>query len=187
MYATQQLRDEHEGILVMLSVLDHLGHELLQGRQVNLTHLEQILDFLRTFADTCHHGKEEALLFPALQQAGLPTDGGPIGVMLHEHTIGREHIRGMREALDGLRANVPDAGPTFARHALAYVSLLRDHIAKENNVLFAMAERMLTPEEHQRLAKEFDRVEEEQIGPGVHERYHNLIHQLRDQYLKKAA
>ncbi len=186
MYATQQLRDEHDGILVMLSVLEQLARELQHGREVNRTHLEQALDFLRTFADRCHHGKEEDLLFPALREAGLPSEGGPIGVMLHEHTEGRAHIRGMADALARLQAGA-DGADTFARHALGYVALLRAHIDKENNVLFALAERLLPPEAHTRLAADFDRVESERIGPGVHERYHALIRQLRDTYLRPAA
>jgi len=186
MYATQQLRDEHEGIKVMLTVLEHLAGEMRAGRAVNITHLEQIVDFLRTFADRCHHGKEEEHLFPAFNAAGLPSEGGPVGVMLQEHTLGRGHIRGMVEALERLQAG-EHAGEEFARHAQDYVDLLRAHIDKENNILFVMAERILPPQVHARLAESFEAIEQERIGPGEHERYHELIHTLRDTYLPKAA
>ncbi|HEY3417223.1 MAG TPA: hemerythrin domain-containing protein [Armatimonadota bacterium] len=186
MYATQQLRDEHEGIKTVLSVLETLADEMQQGRQVNLDHLEQIIDFLRTFADRCHHGKEEALLFPALRDAGIPVEGGPIGAMLHDHDEGRGYIRGMVDALQRLHAG-EDARKEFAQNALSYVSLLRAHIQKENMVLFPMAEQRLSEGDHERLAHDFDKVEEEQIGPGVHERFHEMIHTLSEKYLKKAA
>ena len=186
MYSTQQLRDEHEGIKVMLSVLEHLAGELRRGHAVNLDHLAAILDFLRTFADKCHHGKEEDVLFPALAAAGLPTEGGPIGVMLHEHTEGRAHIAGMTDALARLRAG-ENAAADFAQHALDYIALLRAHIDKENHILFVIAEQRLPPAAHQQLARDFDRIEEERIGEDVHERYHKLIHELRNTYLEKAA
>ncbi|MHB9134565.1 MAG: hemerythrin domain-containing protein [Armatimonadota bacterium] len=186
MYATQQLRDEHEGILVMLSVLEHLAWEMKQGHAVHTDHLAQILDFLRSFADTCHHGKEEDLLFPALQAVGLPVDGGPIGVMLADHTEGRGYIRGMVDALERLQQG-EDAAHEFVANALGYVQLLRAHIGKENQVLFVLAERMLPPQEHARLSTEFERVEAERIGAGVHERFHEMIHQLSEMYLKQAA
>lgn len=186
MYATQQLRDEHEGIKVMLAVLEHLAIRMENGQQVNLDHAEQIVDFLRTFADKCHHGKEEDLLFPALEAAGVPAQNGPIGVMLGEHTLGRSYIRGMADALERLRAG-EDAGEDYADNALGYVELLRAHIDKENNILFTMAERMLPAAEHERQAADFERIEAERIGPGVHERYHALIHSLRDTYLPRAA
>ncbi len=186
MYATQQLRDEHEGIKVVLDVLEHLGREMALGHPVETDALAQIVDFLRTFADRCHHGKEEALLFPALEAVGLPRDGGPIGVMLADHTEGRMHIRAMVDALARLQAG-DDAGAAFADHALAYVRLLRAHIEKENQVLFVMAERLLPAKVHATLTAEFDRVEAEQIGPGVHERYHALIHELQERYLQRVA
>ncbi|MHB9023318.1 MAG: hemerythrin domain-containing protein [Armatimonadota bacterium] len=186
MYATQQLRDEHEGIKTVLSVLEKLADEMQQGRQVNLDHLDQIIDFLRTFADRCHHGKEEELLFPALREAGIPVEGGPIGVMLNEHDQGRGYIQGMVNALQRLRAG-EDTRKSLAQHALNYVSLLQAHIQKENMVLFPFAEARLSETDHERLAHEFDRVEEERIGPGVHERYHEMIRFFSEKYLKKAA
>lgn len=186
MYATQQLRDEHEGIKVVLTVLEQLAGELRQGHSVRTDDLAQIVDFLRNFADTCHHGKEEDMLFPALEAAGLPRNGGPIGVMLADHTEGRTHIRAMVEALKRLQ-NDEDAGTEFATHAQGYVDLLRAHIEKENQVLFVMAERMLPPDEHARLTTAFEEFEATHIGAGVHERYHEMIHILRDRYLRKAA
>lgn len=186
MYATQQLRDEHEGIKVMLTVLERLADDLQNGQVVETAHLADILDFLRTFADKCHHGKEEDLLFPALQAIGVPNDHGPIGVMLDDHTRGRAYIRGMGEALAGLQAG-EDAAQAFAVNAYGYIQLLRAHIEKENNVLFMIAERMLPPTEQARLTADFDQIEAERLGPGVHERYHTLIDQLRDRYLRQAA
>ena len=186
MYATQQLRDEHEAITVLLAVLEHLAVEMREGRLVNQVHLEQLLDLLHTFADTCHHGKEEELLFPALQAAGMPAQGGPVGVMLHEHTVGRAYIRGMTEALVQWHTG-HDAVHAFADNAVGYVLLLRAHINKENNILFTMAERILPQAEHERLAGAFEQVEEERIGHGVREQYHTLIHTLQETYLAKAA
>lgn len=183
MYATQDLRDEHEGIKIALAVLDRLANDLEAGKTVDTGDAEELVDFLRTFADRCHHGKEEDLLFPSLEKAGIPKEGGPIGVMLTEHTHGRDYIKAMSEALPMLRQNDPAARSQFASAAHGYAQLLRDHIAKENTVLFNMAEKFLPPEEHTRLKEGFDRIEEERIGPGVHERYHAMLDRLRDKYL----
>lgn len=184
MYATQDLRNEHEGILIMLSVLERLAADLHDGKAVNLEHLDGIMNFLTTFADRCHHGKEEELLFPALASAGIPSEGGPIGVMLAEHTHGRAYIRTMTDALARLHAGDTEARPAFAQAALGYARLLREHITKENNVLFVLAEQRLSPAEHERLVEGFAQIERERIGEGVHEQFHALLEQLRDTYLK---
>ncbi len=179
MYATQDLRDEHEGIKVALTVLERLAKEIEANRPVSLDDLGQIVDFLKMFADRCHHGKEEDLLFPALEAAGVPRENGPIGAMLADHTQGREYIRAMNDALTG----IPVDRKAFAVAAHGYTQLLTNHIEKENNVLFVMAERQLSPEEHATLAEGFERIERERIGPGVHERYHAMLKRLEDEYL----
>lgn len=184
MYATQELRDEHEGIRIALAVLDHLADEAEAGRSVSADDIEQIVDFLRTFADRCHHGKEEDLLLPALERAGIPREDGPIGVMLADHDEGRTHIRAMSESIAGLREDAPGAKAAFASAARGYAQLLNEHIMKENSVLFVMAEQNLSPEEHTRLAEGFEQIEQERIGPGVHEQYHALLHRLQDKYLQ---
>ncbi|MHB1001179.1 MAG: hemerythrin domain-containing protein [Armatimonadota bacterium] len=183
MYATQDLRDEHEGIKIALAVLDRLANDLEAGKTVELDDVEQLVDFLKTFADKCHHGKEEELLFPALEKAGIPVDGGPIGVMLTDHTHGREFISAMNSALPGLRKGDAGAVKTFADAAHGYVNLLNDHIVKENTVLFVMAEQRLSPEEHSKMAEGFECIEQERIGPGVHERYHAMLDRLQHKYL----
>lgn len=182
-YATQELRNEHEGIKVALAVLDRMADQVEAGQSVNLDDVDQIIDFLKTLADRCHHGKEEDLLFPALEKVGVSREQGPIGVMLAEHDHGRAHISAMTDALAGLREGDPRAGTAFATAARGYVRTLGDHIEKENNVLFVMAERQLSPEEHAGLVEGFERIEQERIGPGVHERYHALLDRLARYYL----
>jgi len=93
MKATEQLIQEHTEVLLMLTVLDSAANKLEMGEQVNPLHLEAMVDFLITFVDKCHHGKEETLLFPALIKKGMSKKDGPVGVMLAEHASGREFIK----------------------------------------------------------------------------------------------
>ncbi len=182
MNATDQLRAEHEGITTMLDILERISGQMASGKPANPDHLDQIVEFLSVFADQCHHGKEEDILFPALEKAGIPREGGPIGVMLSDHEQGRGHIRAMRKALENLKAG-RDGAEEFARAARDYIELLRNHILKENNVLFVMAEKTLTSEEQTRLFEAFETMEQEKIGAGRHEAFHRLMDELSRVYL----
>ena len=146
--------------------------------QVNVEKTEQVVDFIRNFADRCHHAKEEDLLFVRLQERGMPAQGGPIGVMLMEHAEGRRLVKAVVEALPDAARGDPQAVAAVRNSLLGYTRLLRAHINKEDNVLYPMGEGILTPEDQQWLAEEFDRVEAEEIGAGVHEKYHGLAHAL---------
>jgi hemerythrin-like domain-containing protein len=149
-----------------------------------VAHLGEIIKFFVVFVDKCHHGKEEEFLFPALDEAGVPREGGPIGVMLREHAAGRTCVSGMRQTLTDYEAGDPRAGEGFRQQARQYTELLRQHIDKENNVLFVMAESCLPRVKREELGRAFEKLEKERIGAGKHEEFHALLNQLQTEYLR---
>ncbi len=187
MLATEVLRKEHDAILKMLEAAEEIATRLERKQEALPQHLGDLLEFFRLFADQCHHGKEEELLFPLLEKKGLPRQGGPIGVMLYEHDHGRALIAEMREAAEAFAAGNSEAGARWAHAARRYIALLREHIHKENEILFRMAEQMLSETEQAELARQFDRVEEEKIGRGTHERLHRMMDELIAQLSGGAA
>ena len=176
--ATEILRKEHEAILRMLDVTNEVARRLDAGETFEKETLDGLLEFFRLFADRCHHGKEEDLLFPLLEAKGIPRVGGPIGAMLEEHDMGRSCVKKMAEAAEALAGGDRAAGALWAQVARQYTFLLHNHIQKENEVLFVMAERVLTPDEQTLLAKEFGKAEEEKMGAGTHERLHALMDKM---------
>src|SRR3546814_5145013 len=134
-------------VFVFSSRRRHTSCALVTGVQtcalpISSADVVQFLGFLREFVDTCHHGKEEGLLFPAMIEAGLPADGGPVSVMLSEHEQGRALVAAMANATEP--AMLP---AKFSEAAAAYAGHMRAHIEKENTVLFPMADRIVAPEE----------------------------------------
>jgi hemerythrin-like domain-containing protein len=184
MSATRELKDEHEGILLMLKILDKVAAQIEGQGKIDAGHLDRIVEFFATFADKCHHGKEEDLLFPELEKSGIPREGGPIGVMLAEHQQGRAFVRGMAEGAAQYKKGNVRGLTDFARNARDYIALLTQHIGKENNVLFPMGERVLSEKKQKELEEGFEKIERERIGEGTHEEFHRLLHNLKETYLK---
>ncbi len=183
--ATGILRDEHKAILKMLDALEETAQQIQQGKEVSAETLSGLLEFLRIFADRCHHGKEEECLFPLLEKKGLPHDAGPLAVMLHEHGLGRELIRNMVEASDAVTAGQKGEAHQWARAAMEYAALLRAHISKENDILFVLADQLLSESEQMRMIEAFEDVETNKIGAGTHERLHGLMDRLYGEIFKK--
>lgn len=184
MKATQDLKNEHQGIELMLRVLRAVAQRLERGETVPAEHLDGIMEFLTVFVDRCHHGKEEAFLFPAMTAAGVPQQGGPIGVMLDEHAQGREWVARIKDALGRHAKNEQGAAKAFRTAVDQYVTLLTQHIAKENTVLFPMADEQLDDQKDGELFEAFEKLERERIGVGKHEAFHALLDQLQATYLK---
>lgn len=180
MEAINDLKHEHRVIELVLSGLERLADEAEEQHRIDGERGEKALEILRHFADRCHHGKEERHLFPLMAARGVPEEGGPLGVMLREHDEGRSHLRAMAEALPGAARGDEIAARVFATSARAYVALLRQHIAKEDTVLYAIAERVLSAEDDQQLMQGFEAIERDEMGEGVHERYHQWAHELAD-------
>jgi hemerythrin-like domain-containing protein len=174
MTLTEILKHEHQIILKVLNRVDQLARP---GSVLDPVELAEIVDFIRTFADRCHHGKEEDLLFARMAERGFSTEFGPLAVMLADHDAGRSHVKAVAAALEASQAGAPLAGDAVRRNLAAYSDLLRGHIYKEDNILYAMADAHLTPEDQQELAEAFEKVEAA-MGPGTHEKYHALAHRL---------
>ncbi len=183
MKATEQLKAEHEGIKMMLSILDRICLKLESGEPVAVNHLEQILEFFKIFVDRCHHGKEEDLLFPAMEHAGVPKEGGPIGQMLLEHDDGRSYVKRMAAAVADYKAGNRNAAKEIVQNARGYIATLEAHIQKENMVLFSIADSRLSEETQEGLFEEFEHLEEHKIGLGKHEEFHALLNHLATMYL----
>lgn len=169
MRLTEILSREHRLIEKVLEALDEAATQAESGRAAEPARLAEMLAFLRDFADRCHHGKEEDILFRRLEQHGFGPDHGPVAVMLHEHQIGRGHIREMGEAVPEIGT---DAGRLrFVRAAQAYVMLLRGHIQKEDHILFPMADQVLSQEDQQDLTAAYGKLDPAAMGEQAYERF----------------
>lgn len=137
--------DDHRLIEKVLSALEAKLNDPAAA-EFPADFVEQALAFFVEFADGNHHYKEEEALFPALSQRGVAVEGGPIGMMLYEHTVGRKCLAGVRENLEAARQGRVEAQSAVRRYASEYVQVLRQHIWKEDNVLFPMARQVLDPQ-----------------------------------------
>jgi hemerythrin-like domain-containing protein len=181
MRPTDDLMAEHRVIERMLKLVAKAADGLDSGHMVDQKVFVDASDFFRNFADRCHHGKEETQLFKRLMERGLSGEVGPISVLMREHQDGRAHVRKISEL------SAKDITGASKRELIAqtrgYVNLLTQHIVKEDKVLFPMANELLTPDDQDELEKGFEKIEEEIMGAGTHERYHHMIEDWEKKYI----
>ena len=173
---TEILSDEHRVIERVLGAVEKLA----KGPVGALEPWKQALEFIRGFADQCHHFKEEKVLFPAMEAHGIPSEDGPIGMMLLEHEEGRSYVRAMLAAITLIEAKNEAAKEVLLGSAQAYCRLLREHIQKEDEILFRMADEVISADEQKKLAAAFAQHEAEEMGAGVHEKYLKIAAELED-------
>lgn len=163
MRPTERLMQEHEVIAKGLAILRAMAERIDRGEAVAPGAAARLLDFFVAFADEHHHAREERLLFPALVEAGLPAEHGPVGVMLKEHEIGRTLVRRLREAAPAIDHPGP-ARAEFVEATAQFSDLLGNHIHKENGILFRLADQAFTPRQATGLEEAFERIEQEALA-----------------------
>ncbi len=176
MDAVETLMNEHRTIERVLDALVSFAEDLVRRGATEKDELGRFVTFVREFADACHHGKEEDILFAAMVEAGFPRKGGPIAVMLYEHDQGRALVGVLKAHAEQESAWSDADRQEIAEVARGYSAMLHAHIHKEDAVLYPMAEQHLAPEVMERVGEECDRYEAERLGS--HEKLHALAEAL---------
>jgi hemerythrin-like domain-containing protein len=174
---TEMLEEEHRFIQKVVSAIPALVEALETGQKVETQTLQDIVEFMRTFADKCHHGKEEAHLFPALGQKGVPMKGCPVGALTHEHQQGRALVAGLAEAAGAYAQGDAGAKEALVSNLRGITELYPNHIWKEDYLLFPMTNKVLSPDDQKDLREKFEAVEDA-IGRDVHQRFEQLAERL---------
>lgn len=151
MKATANLENDHIHILKLTCVME----SILGSQNPDISHMEEIVGLIRNFADGLHHAKEEKLLFPKMVSKGFSFQQGPVAVMMSDHEQGRKFVKGMADNIALYKAGNTWVLSAIHENMRGYVELLRSHIAKEDQILFRLADNFLSPEEQAALLEEF--------------------------------
>ena len=175
--AVDLLMQEHRVIERVLTALASCAQTIGKGGGVERSSVKDFGDFFANFADRGHHAKEEDQLFVKMVECGMPKEEGPIGVMLMEHDEGRAHVKTLRAIGAGSGPLTAQERAEVVEHAMAFVPLLREHIMKEDQILYPMAENIVPGPDMDRLKADFDSFDSTVMGAD-HARYHALANTL---------
>jgi hemerythrin-like domain-containing protein len=183
--STVSLRRDHDLIEKVIKAMEATIQLLNDGKQIPESILFPVIDFSKNFTDVCHHSKEENALFPALEEAGMPRNMGPIAMMLIDHERTREIAKHMedsaKEYLDSRNST------NLINYMKQYVEHVTEHLWKENNRLFMMAEARLQYVS-EKVNNELNTIEKsklKEIGK-TREHYEKLVENLNENLSKQS-
>lgn len=157
----QMLTDEYKYILKVVHGLSLIDEDLNRSAHIDVGQIHRIVQFMRNFADKCHHAKEEAVLFPAMEEKGVPKTGCPLGALRAEHEKGRKMVTALQEAADAYAAGRQNVVENLRTAISDIRQLYPNHIWKEDEMAFPMAQRLFTKNELRQLKIDFDKAEKE--------------------------
>jgi len=171
---TKILSDEHQNILKVINAILKECDGLQAGKPLDSNFFAKVIDFIRNYADKFHHAKEEDILFVELCKDTVLMHCNPVEQMLHEHDLGRNFVKDTEDALkDGITEKVIE-------NARGYAYLLQDHIFKEDNILYPMADQALNQSIQDLMINKFQEAEAKRFNPGVKEKYISLAEEFKN-------
>ena len=173
------LLSEHEAIRALLTALEHQAERIRQEDLFSKDDLNDALSVLSDFADRCHTGKEETLLFPALARTS-PQMAALVKRLTEEHVEFREYVAGIRDLLP--RSRTKAIRRRIAGRLRTYARLHKEHMRIVDEDLLSLVATVLPKDERERIAKEFSHVEKKEIGGGMKDAYRAIIRRLVETY-----
>lgn len=153
--ALQMLSDEHKNILAVIDSLLRECDSIESGNKIDKNFFKKAIGFIEGYADKFHHAKEEDILFVELCKDEVQMHCNPTQQMLHEHDLGRNFIKELKKGIE------KDNKDKIIENARGYAHLLKDHIFKEENILYPMADESLSPSIKNDILNKFKEVEME--------------------------
>jgi hemerythrin-like domain-containing protein len=167
---------EHRLIERMLQFVNKVLTKIKKQETVDPVIVDTIVDFIRTYADRTHHGKEEDILFRELEKKDMSDDNRRImNELIEEHIFGRKITRELIEANTRYRRGDNSSLSIITDKLSTLVVFYPKHIEKEDKVFFPASRAYLSEEEEQAMIKEFWEFDRKMI----HEKYETLVQELR--------
>jgi hemerythrin-like domain-containing protein len=163
---------EHRLIEKMLKIMEGELVNIKNSRLIQPVFMDAAVDFIRTYADRTHHGKEEDLLFVELGKKDL--DQESVGIMrdlVQEHVQAREHVRALVEGKELFLKGDGNAWKTVADNLSWLTEFYPVHIKKEDAVFFPRTERYFSAAELDRLLARFHEFD----AGMIHEKYRKVV------------
>lgn len=184
MDAIEIMIEEHENIKRMLRIIRVMCIKVLDNRDIDYNDFYKVIDFVQSYADRLHHGKEEKVLFKQMGNVlGERVAKGPIAGMLIEHDFGRLYMKNLEKALEEYLNGYNNSRVDIIANSIGYAELLNRHIDKENTVIYTFARRQLRKEVIEEINEECINIEKGEEVNELKEKYLSLLDKFEKRYL----
>ncbi|MDO9514537.1 MAG: hemerythrin domain-containing protein [Syntrophales bacterium] len=177
MQARGPLMIEHRLIERMLALVEHTLKGIEATGTVDPVFIDTAVDFIRTYADQTHHGKEEDILFRDLDKKDLSDkDRRIMNELIEEHVFGRKTVKELVEANTRYRGGDKSAADAVAAGLRTLADFYPRHIEKEDKVFFPSSRDYFSDKEDTAMLAEFWEFDRKMI----HEKYQSLVESLEE-------
>ncbi len=168
---------EHRLIEKMLKLVKDESVMIKQTKDVNAIFIDNMVDFVRVYADQTHHGKEEAILFRDLANKHMTVDESKLmQELVDEHTLGRKTAKELVDAKNKFFSGDKSAAGVIVGKLDLLVEFYPRHIAKEDKIFFPSMMKYFTDVQQQEMLDKFWSFDRQMI----HRKYEDLVQHITE-------
>jgi len=179
MKPTEELMYEHKAIKLMLDIMNKISDSIKENKVFYTNDVEKIVNYLSVYVDKCHRSKEE-VFFRALLLSKYPTES--IGMIINEHSMGKAYLNEITSCVVTCKLGSSFSCERISDCMINYVQLIQNHMQREENDFFALANKALSDEAQSEISKQFKLINDEFVGPDIHTRYDELLKSMQNKY-----
>lgn len=177
MLAVGLLMKEHRVIERMIKLMKEELQNIEERKEADVIFIDKTLDFIRSYADKCHHGKEEDILFKDLQNKSLSAEHQKIlDELIEEHIYARKTTKGLAEAKEIYAKGSKEALAEIENLIRVLVELYPKHIEKEDKHFFLPVMDYFSKKEQSAMLGEFQDFDRNLI----HEKYKTIVKDIEN-------
>jgi len=166
---------EHRLIERMIKLMAEEVVRIKQDNEPNIEFINTAVDFIKTYADKLHHGKEEDILFRDLAKKKMSAEHKKtMDELIQEHILGRGNVKKLVEARDSYMQGVKPAVKNILENMEILVKFYPKHIEKEDKHFFLPVMDYLNGKEKDDMLKEFNEFDRKFI----HAKYNDIVSEL---------
>jgi hemerythrin-like domain-containing protein len=169
------LMSEHRLIEKMIDIIKHSIPDMKRSNSVDAEFIDIAVDFITTYADQVHHGKEEDILFRECAQKRMSEEDAEIMKdLIDEHIYGRMIVSELQQARENLLGS-QESVEIIIDKLNALVEYYPAHIEKEDAVFFPISDKYFSEVEQKNILDEFREFDRNMI----HEKYKLVVDKLK--------
>jgi len=182
MTPTENLIKEHKEINELLEIMSKIAAKIKSKDVFYPTDVEEIIDYLIIIIDKSHQGKEDEVFYPELMSTGISKETEPLSIINYEHVLAKRYLKEISSCVVNCKIGNDFSGDLLADSLTNYVIVIQNHIKREEEIVFPIANEVFSEEKQHEILQRFEVIDQQNITHSFLERFNKLLNKLKSKY-----
>ena len=182
MTPTENLINEHKKINELLDIMSKIALKIKSKDVFYPNDVEEIVKYLINLIENSHHGKEDDVFYPELISSGIPKETAPLSIINYEHIISVNYLKDISSCVVNCKIGNDFSGELLADSLTNYVIAIKNHIQREEEIVFPIANEVFSIEKQNEILQRFEVIEQKYISNSFNDQFDKLLNKFKNKY-----